>query len=205
MLEVVIGTRNKSKLREIQEIYASIPLQWSNLTAYPQSTEVEEDGQSFEENARKKAAEYARQTGHWVLAEDSGLCVPALGGQPGIHSARFAGEQGNDSANNQKLLQMLGGMTGEKRIAYYVCCAAVSNPAGEVQAVADGRCYGVILEDFRGAGGFGYDPLFFIPEYHKTFGELSATVKHAISHRSRALAHLNRFFAKISAGESSPS
>ncbi|MFN6052706.1 MAG: RdgB/HAM1 family non-canonical purine NTP pyrophosphatase [Planctomycetia bacterium] len=197
MIEVVIGTRNQSKLREIQEIYQSAPLKWLNLTAFPNSSEVEEDGNSFEENARKKASEYARQTGKWVLAEDSGLCVPALNGQPGIHSARFAGTQGNDQANNQKLLQLMEGFSEEKRVSFYVCCAAVSDPSGVVQVVSEGRCYGRILVDYRGKGGFGYDPLFLIPEYHKTFGELSSTVKHAISHRSRALAHLQSFFGKL--------
>jgi XTP/dITP diphosphohydrolase len=128
--------------------------------------------------------------GHWVLGEDSGLVVPALHGRPGVLSARYAGKQGDDNANNAKLLAELGPLPDDRRAAYYVCTAALSDPRGEVKAVTEGRCHGVILRDFRGTGGFGYDPLFLIPEYHQTFGELSARVKHALSHRARALARL---------------
>ena len=125
-----------------------------------------------------------------MLGEDSGLVVPALGGRPGVFSARFAGTHGDDAANNAKLLAELTGKAGDDRAAYYVCTLALANPAGEIVAEAQGRCHGRIAAGPRGAGGFGYDPLFVIPEYHATFGELSPVVKHALSHRGRAVAQL---------------
>src|SRR5262249_34497557 len=129
----------------------------------------------------------------WVLGEDSGLVVPILNGRPGVLSARYAGKQGDDSANNQRLLAELDSLkplSDDQRAAYYVCTAALADPRGQVKAVVEGRCHGRIIDDARGTGGFGYDPLFLIPEYHQTFGELSARVKHALSHRGRALARL---------------
>jgi XTP/dITP diphosphohydrolase len=187
---LVVGTRNRKKREEILDILGDLGLDLRDLTVYPDAPEVVEDRATFEENARKKAVELARRLGQWVLGEDSGLVVPALGGRPGIYSARYAGKQGDDEANNTRLLAELAPLPGDRRAAYYVCSAALANPQGEVQAVSDGRCHGVIVHERRGTGGFGYDPLFLIPEYHKTFGELSARVKHALSHRARALAQL---------------
>ncbi len=187
---LVVGTRNPKKRQEILEILADLPIEVRDLTAWPDAPEVVEDGDTFEANARKKASELARHLGHWVLGEDSGLVVPALGGRPGVYSARYAGKQGDDAANNRKLLAELAPLPDDRRAAYYVCTAALADPSGSVQAVVEGRCHGVIVKDYRGEGGFGYDPLFLIPEYHKTFGELSARAKHALSHRARALAHL---------------
>src|SRR5579885_1218078 len=161
---LVVGTRNPKKREEIIEILAGSGIEVRDLTHYPGAPEVVEDGKTFEDNARKKATETARHVQQWVLAEDSGLVVPALNGRPGVCSARYAG-----------------------RAAYYVCVAALADPEGNVRAVTEGRCHGVIVKDYRGTGGFGYDPLFLIPEYHRTFGELSARAKHAISHRARAL------------------
>ncbi|MFO0865401.1 MAG: non-canonical purine NTP pyrophosphatase [Gemmataceae bacterium] len=132
----------------------------------------------------------AKATGQWTLGEDSGLVVPALGGRPGVISAHYAGTHGDDEANNRKLLAELKPYPEEKRDAYYVCTAALSNPQGEVQAVVEGRCHGRIVLERHGEGGFGYDPFFLIPEYHRTFGDLRPVVKHAISHRARALAQL---------------
>jgi XTP/dITP diphosphohydrolase len=125
-----------------------------------------------------------------VLGEDSGLVVPALNGRPGVYSARYAGKPGDDEANNRRLLAELAPLPDDRRGAYYVCTAALADPQGQVKAVVEGRCHGVITRAPRGTGGFGYDPLFLIPEYHKTFGELSPVVKHALSHRGRALARL---------------
>ena len=149
-----------------------------------------EDGTTFEANARKKAAEPARHLGAWVLGEDSGLVVPGLNGRPGVYSARYAGKQGDDAANNARLLAELAPLPDDRRAAYYVCVAALADPSGTVQAVTEGRCHGVIVKEARGTGGFGYDPLFLVPEFHQTFGELSARVKHALSHRARALERL---------------
>jgi XTP/dITP diphosphohydrolase len=187
---LVLGTRNRKKCQEIAEILGGRGLELRDLSAFPNAPVVVEDGATFEANARKKAAEMAKALGQWVLGEDSGLVVPALGGQPGVYSARYAGKQGDDEANNERLLAELADMADDKRAAYYVCTAALADAKGEVRTVVEGRCHGVILRERRGGGGFGYDPLFLIPEYHRTFGELSARVKHALSHRARALAKL---------------
>jgi XTP/dITP diphosphohydrolase len=187
---LVLGTRNAKKRQEIEEILVDLPVELRDLRNWPDAPEVVEDGSTFEDNARKKAAELARVLHHWMLGEDSGLVVPALGGRPGVFSARYAGRQGDDAANNARLLAELAPLPNEQRAAFYVCTAALANPDGEIQAVTEGRCHGRIIRDFRGQGGFGYDPLFLIPEYHRTFGELSPLVKHALSHRARALAKL---------------
>ena len=187
---LVLATRNGKKRQEIEEILGDLGLELHDLSRYPQAPEVIENGDTFEANARKKAVETAQALGHWTLGEDSGLVVPGLNGRPGVYSARYAGKQGDDAANNTRLLAELAPLPAERRAAYYVCTAALADPRGHVHAVVEGRCHGVIIDDYRGAGGFGYDPLFLIPEYHKTFGELSARVKHALSHRGRALAKL---------------
>jgi XTP/dITP diphosphohydrolase len=190
---LVLGTRNKKKRQEIVEILGDLGLDLRDLTQYPVAPEVVEDGDTFEANARKKASETAKALGEWVLGEDSGLVVPALGGRPGVYSARYAGRQGDDAANNARLLAELAPLPDDRRAAYYVCVAAVADPSGAVQTVTEGRCHGIITREHLGTGGFGYDPLFLIPEYHRTFGELSARVKHALSHRARALAALRPF------------
>jgi XTP/dITP diphosphohydrolase len=190
MSVLVVGTRNSKKREEMLEILGDLPIEVRDLTGFPDAPEVVEDGDTFEANARKKASELARHLKQWVLGEDSGLVVPALGGRPGVYSARYAGKQGDDAANNRKLLAELAPLPDDRRAAYYVCTAALADPAGEVKAVVEGRCHGIIVKDYRGTGGFGYDPLFLIPEYHKTFGELSARAKHALSHRARALERL---------------
>jgi XTP/dITP diphosphohydrolase len=187
---LVIGTRNRKKLGEIREILGDLDLDLKDLSAYPQAPEVEEDGATFEANAQKKAVELARVLHEWVLGEDSGLVVPALKGRPGVLSARYAGKQGDDAANNARLLTELDPLPDDRRSAYYVCTAVLANPDAVPVATVEGRCHGVIVRAARGDGGFGYDPYFLIPEYHQTFGELSSHVKHALSHRARALAKL---------------
>jgi XTP/dITP diphosphohydrolase len=187
---IVLGTRNRKKREEIVAILGDLRLEFGDLTQYPDAAEVVEDGTTFKDNARKKASEVARAIHQWVLGEDSGLVVPALNGRPGVYSARYAGKQGDDSANNARLLAELAPLPDDRREAYYVCTVALADPQGEVRIVTEGRCHGVITHELRGNGGFGYDPLFLIPEYHRTFGELSPRVKHALSHRARALAQL---------------
>ncbi len=196
-MRLVLGTRNRKKRQEIIEILGDLGLELADLTGWPDAPEVEEDGTTFEANARKKATVLAKALGEWVLGEDSGLVVPALNGRPGVYSARYAGKQGDDAANNARLLAELAPLPDDRRAAYYVCTAALSDPQGEVQAVVEGRCHGVIVRDPRGEGGFGYDPLFLIPEYHRTFGELSPVVKHALSHRARALAQLRPVLRRL--------
>ncbi len=189
-MRLVLGTRNRKKREEIADILGDLGIELVDLSAWPRMPEVEETGTSFEANARLKATAVAKFTNNWALGEDSGLVVPVLGGAPGVYSARYAGKQGDDAANNAKLLAELDKFPDEQRGAYYVCTAALADPSGEVKLVVEGRCHGVIISDARGNGGFGYDPLFLIPEYHQTFGELSARVKHALSHRGRALGKL---------------
>lgn len=190
---LVLGTRNRKKRAEIVKILDGAGLTFGDLSEYPDAPEVEEDGATFQDNAEKKATELARALDRWVLGEDSGLVVPALGGQPGIYSARYAGQQGDDEENNDKLLREMESLADDRRGAYYICLAVLSDPEGKVQAVTEGRCHGMIVRQRRGTAGFGYDPLFLIPEYHRTFGELSPAVKDALSHRARALERLRPF------------
>ncbi len=194
---LLLGTRNAKKRREIEEILGDLGLTLHDLSHYPAAPEVVEDGKTFEANAQKKASETAKAVGQWVLGEDSGLVVPALNGRPGVYSARYAGTHGDDAANNARLLAELAPLGPDARAAYYVSTAALADPVGKILAVVEGRCHGRIIGEYRGEGGFGYDPLFLIPEYHRTFGELSAGVKHALSHRSRALAQLRPALRKF--------
>src|SRR5207245_1773696 len=153
------------KREEILEILGDLDWQIRDLTSWPDAPEVVEDGATFEANARKKASELPRVLHHWVLGEDSGLVVPALNGRPGVYSARYAGQQGDDAANNAKLLAELAPLSDDRRAAYYICTAVLADPDGNVRAVVEGRCNGVILREARGSGGCGYDPLFRIPDY----------------------------------------
>lgn len=187
---LILGSRNRKKLLELQDLLSDLPLEIVDLSAYPDAPDVEETGNSFAENAALKATTLAPRLGAWVLGEDSGLVVPALDGRPGIFSARFAGKHGDDAANNAKLLAELAGKPPEARQAYYVSSVVLADPTGTLRAQAEGRCRGVILTSPRGSGGFGYDPLFEIPEYHATFAELSLAVKQALSHRGRAIQRL---------------
>ncbi len=190
MPRLVLGTRNAKKREELAELLEPLGVRLQTLDDYPQATEVPEDGDSFAANARLKATVQARHLGEWVLGEDSGLVVDALGGAPGIFSARFAGQQGDDEANNRRLLQELADTPLEKRTAHYVCHMTLSDPAGNVRAESEARCRGRIRFERAGSGGFGYDPLFEIVEYHQTFAELGSAVKAVLSHRARAARHI---------------
>ncbi len=170
---LVLATRNRKKRDELIAILGSTGIEIRDLTDWPELPEVVEDGATFDANARKKASELGQRLGHWTLGEDSGLVVPALGGRPGVLSARYAGSHGNNAANNDRLIAELAPLPDDARSACYVCAIALADPQGEVKAVAEGRCHGVITRELRGEGGFGYDPLFLIPEYHRTFGELT--------------------------------
>lgn len=197
MTTLILASRNKKKLGELVELLGDLPLELADLSGYPQAPEVDETGDTFAVNAELKAVQVAKALGRWTVGEDSGLVVPALGGQPGVYSARYAGVHGDDAANNAKLLAELAGKTGDDRAAYYVSALCLCDPTGAVVATAEGRCQGRIMTEARGDGGFGYDPLFLIPEWHRTFGELSATVKHALSHRGRAVGRLRPAVRKL--------
>jgi XTP/dITP diphosphohydrolase len=199
MPRLVVGSRNAKKLIELRDLLGDLPIDLTDLSPWPAIPDVEETGTTFEENARLKATAYAKVAGEWVLAEDSGLVVPALKGRPGVYSARYAGTHGDDAANNRKLLAELAPLPADRRAAYYVCVAALADPAGDVKAVAEGRCNGIIADAPRGDGGFGYDPLFVVPEFHRTFGELSLRVKQALSHRAKAVVQLRPAIRQIGA------
>jgi XTP/dITP diphosphohydrolase len=184
---LVLGTRNRKKGLELAELLAPNGFDLRTLADFPESLEVDETGSSFAENATLKATQQARHLKAWVLGEDSGLCVLALDGAPGIYSARFAGPNAADEANNAKLLAELARIPAERRTAFYVCHATLAAPDGSVRAESEGRCCGRIRSSASGTGGFGYDPLFEIVEYHRTFGELGNAIKGVISHRARAL------------------
>ena len=200
MTRLVLGSRNKKKLHEMIDLLGDLPLELTDLTPYPHAPEVEETADRFLGNATLKAVQLAPALNAWVLGEDSGLVVPALGGAPGVYSARYAGKQGDDAANNAKLLREMKDLTGDARAAYYVSTAVLADPAGRVVATAEGRCHGVIVTEPRGTGGFGYDPLFLVPEYGKTFGELPLEVKQSMSHRARAFAELRAAIVKAVVG-----
>ncbi len=197
-LTLVLGSRNRNKCREMAELIRppweqSRQLAWltiRSLDEFLDAPEVDESAETFAGNARKKASELALALNHWVLADDSGLAVDSLKGAPGVLSARYAGEPCDDDANNCKLLEALAAVPDDRRDAAFRCALAVADPSGQIRLESEGACRGRIIREVRGAAGFGYDPLFLIPEYHKTFGELSPLVKHQLSHRSRTFAHL---------------
>ncbi len=194
MLKIVIATRNSGKIAEIQSIINNSDLknkiEIETLASYPGMPEVIEDGKTFADNASKKARTVAKFTGHIAVADDSGLEVDALGGAPGVYSARFAGEGATDADNIKKLMGLLRDTPSEKRGARFVCVIAISTPAGGDVSLAEGECRGFIAAEERGTTGFGYDPVFVVPEYGKTFAELGSDIKNKISHRAVALGRL---------------
>jgi XTP/dITP diphosphohydrolase len=184
---ILLATTNRKKIVELRPSFSDLGVELLSLSEMPNRMEVDETGSTFIENARLKAMAQAKHYGIPALGEDSGLCIPALGGRPGIYSARFAGIGAGDEANNDLLLDEMQQLRGERREAYYVSTMSLSDAAGNILAEAEGRCWGRIIEARRGTGGFGYDPLFEIAEYHRTFAELGLVVKNVLSHRGRAL------------------
>jgi XTP/dITP diphosphohydrolase len=184
--ELVIASRNRGKIREIRHLLEGRVGRVLSLDDLDPVPETVEDGETFEENALKKGREAAAFTGIPVLADDSGLIVDALDGRPGVRSARFSGEGATDETNNVKLLEELRGVPPELRTARFRCVAALCFPDGECRTFS-GDLEGIILDDPRGGEGFGYDPLFLIPDYGKTLAEMSLEEKNALSHRSKAL------------------
>jgi XTP/dITP diphosphohydrolase len=189
---LVLGTHNRKKRAEMESLLALHGFALRTLADFPKAIEVVEDGDSFQANATLKAVQQAVHLQHWVLAEDSGLEVDALGGAPGIFSARFAGLGATDAANNARLLEKLSDVPDEKRTASYVCHMTLADPTGRVHMDVEAYCRGRIRTSPCGDGGFGYDPLFEVLEYRRTFGEMSGALKSLISHRARASAMLLR-------------
>jgi len=196
-VKLLIATRNPHKLREIREVFHLPELELVSLDAFPAAPEVVEDGETFEANAVKKARTLSEATGLRTVADDSGLEVEALGGRPGVHSARYAGEPCSDDANNAKLLQALAAEPNRK--ACFRCVIALARP-GEETRVVEGRCQGWIADAARGDGGFGYDPLFIPDGHEQTFGEMDPADKNRISHRGRALREAARQWVDLFAG-----
>lgn len=184
--KLLMATRNRGKVEELKSLLEGVPLEILTMLDFPGLPEAPEEHDTFRENAAQKALLAARETGLTALADDSGLEVDALGGQPGVKSARFAGEPADDHRNNRQLLSMLKGVPAERRQARFVSVIAIATPEGELN-FAQGECEGIILEEMRGTGGFGYDPLFYLPEKKKTFAELTLEEKNLISHRGKAL------------------
>lgn len=184
-----MASHNAHKIREIKELTKHLNFEVVGLSEVGDYPPVVEDGDTFKGNAQKKAVEMANLIGELVLADDSGLEVDALGGAPGVHSARFAGEPVSDQRNNELLLEKLKGYPLEERGAGFRCVMALAEPQGQVK-FSEGICRGVILFEPRGSGGFGYDPLFFVPEHGLTFAELSSDLKNSISHRYLAMQNM---------------
>lgn len=185
MKEFLVATGNAGKMREFETLFAGLDVKLYSLRDFPTLESPEEDGATFKENALKKAYSAARWTGLTTIADDSGLCVDALDGRPGVLSARFAGQGAGDEANNLKLVRELSSLPLKMRTAEFRCVIALCSPEGE-SSFFEGELKGVILEKPAGSGGFGYDPLFMVPEYGKTLAELPLDVKNRISHRGRA-------------------
>lgn len=203
---LVLGTGNAKKRAELVQLLDLPGLDLVTLADFPSAPTIVEDGDTFLANATKKASTLAHSLGHWVLGEDSGLVVDALGGAPGIYSARWAGEPCDDECNNDRLLAELGDLPHERRTAHYVCVAVIADSTGATRAWAEGRRDGHITTERRGTGGFGYDPLFWIEEARRTYGELPTEVKHATSHRAAAIRQLRpRIIELIESGVWPPS
>ncbi|HHU16844.1 MAG TPA: XTP/dITP diphosphatase [Clostridiales bacterium] len=195
-MRIIAATQNKHKIEEIQAITREFDMEVISLAeACISGIEIVENGKTFEENSEKKAREIMMLSGEITIADDSGLMVDALGGAPGVLSARFAGEDGNDAKNNEKLLRLLSGVKSEERTARFVSVITLMYPNGK-KIVARGECEGHILYQERGSNGFGYDPLFVPVGYDKTFAELSAEEKNKISHRAIALQNLRKLLAE---------
>jgi len=195
MLELLVATRNLKKLKEIKELLRDMKIKITSLADYRGMPEIEEDGKTFTQNAIKKAATISLYTKKLVMGEDSGLEVKVLKNAPGVYSARFSGHDSTDQKNNAKLLKILKDVPLKKRQARYRCCIALTDRKGIIGVVA-GSCSGLVALRAQGKNGFGYDPLFFIPRFQKTFGELNPSIKAQMSHRARALKKFRQLIGK---------
>jgi XTP/dITP diphosphohydrolase len=198
--KILVATTNPGKIAELRAM-PDLDIEWTNLSDFPNINEVKEDGETFAENARKKAVEYAKATRLWTIADDSGLVVDALGGEPGVKSARFSGEKEADRTlldhkNMAKVLKLLEAVPTEKRTARFVCCLCLASPA-RILAETEGKLEGIIAEEEAGENGFGYDPIFFVPHLNKTVAQLTREEKNSISHRGNAIRKLKPLLTKL--------
>jgi len=205
---ILVATTNPGKIAEIKAMSLEpardghdADVEWVGLSSFTNIGEIKEDGATFAENARKKAIGYAKTTGLWTLADDSGLIVDALGGEPGVKSARFSGAKDKDRTlldhkNMAKVLKLMQGVPEEKRIARFVCHLCLASP-DKILAETQGTLEGLITEKEIGKNGFGYDPIFFVPHLNKTVGQLTAEEKNAISHRGNAIRKLKPLLEQL--------
>ncbi|HEU5139522.1 MAG TPA: XTP/dITP diphosphatase [Bacillales bacterium] len=186
MKKVIIATRNEGKVKEFAALFQRFGIEVRSLLDFEEAIDVEETGTTFAENAMLKAETISKQFGETVIADDSGVVVDALDGRPGVYSARYAGEQKDDEANIDKVLRELEGVPWDKRTARFVCVLAVADPERDTETFS-GSCEGLIALERSGENGFGYDPVFYLPDREKTMAELSKSEKNRISHRARAM------------------
>lgn len=194
MKEIILATGNKDKVMEIKDILKDLPLEIKPMTDFEKYPEIMEDGKTLQDNATKKATEVAKYFNSWAIADDSGLEVNYLNGAPGVYSSRYAGQHCTYADNNNKLLKALEGVLMENRQAQFRCVIALSDPQGNIKILAEGKIKGYIATDLSGATGFGYDPLFYVPKYKKTFAQLGEEIKNKISHRALALQDFKKKF-----------
>jgi XTP/dITP diphosphohydrolase len=194
--EIIIATKNTGKAKEFEQLFFAKGFKVLTLLDFPELLEVEETGTTFEENAILKAQAISEKLGKMVIADDSGLVVDALGGKPGIFSARYAGEAKNDEANIDKVLAELSAVPDSERTARFYCALAIAIP-NQKPVTVFGTCEGMILHERRGTNGFGYDPIFYSLEKNKSMAELSASEKNLISHRAKALIKLDEQFDSL--------
>lgn len=193
-MKLLIASHNPGKIAEFKKLFNPYGYQVVSLLDFPDIEEVEETGNSFEENARLKAESIAKQLQMLTLADDSGLCVPALNNEPGIYSARYAGEPKNDEKNRLKLLERMKHLKGEERAAYFITCIVLASPSKD-SLVVEGKVWGSITEEAKGEGGFGYDALFYYPGAQMTFAQMQSDQKNKISHRGLAVLSLKEKLA----------
>ncbi len=197
MKRIVLATKNKGKIKEMRELLAPMHIEVLSLADFSPVDDAEENGATFAENAMIKARYYFAHTGTPCLADDSGLEVDALGGRPGVYSARYSGEDATDAANNAKVLREMEGIEKDKRTARFRCAMAL---VGEgVELTTDGTCEGALLTEERGSGGFGYDPIFYVPKFDRTLAEMSSEEKNSISHRGAAVRKMADLIAEMMA------
>ena len=197
MKRIVLATKNKGKIKEMRELLAPMNIEVLSLADFLPVDDAEENGATFAENAMLKARFYFAHTGTPCLADDSGLEVDALGGRPGVYSARYSGEDATDAANNAKVLREMEGIEKDKRTARFRCAMAF---VGEgVELTTDGTCEGTLLTEERGQGGFGYDPIFYVPKFDRTLAEMSSEEKNSISHRGAAVRKMADLIAEMMA------
>ena len=185
-MKLILATRNRGKIQEITQLLQDLRLEIQSCFDFPEIPEVVEDGQTFRDNATKKAETVCTATRLPTLADDSGLEIDALGNKPGVQSSRFAGPECDDRKNIHKVLDLLKHIPEDRRQARFRCVIALAQP-GQATKTVEGECAGIIAFEPRGTAGFGYDPIFIVPEYNKTFAELGEDVKNRLSHRARAL------------------